>query len=629
MSEPLCDWQELDPTQPATKMPSPMTPRALQDPTFDARQQRCHTLIAKSAVASCTHPLSHWRVTLATTCDMLVDRSLDMSPQCATNTAAWRAPALRMLRQSMQLRCQMARREPTVELLHRQQLEAARCASRATSAHVMSADARWQRVVLDSVAEVEGLCARDASLRNECTWPPVQRRRAEAYAGCPFSARSEVALKRIPSVEACIRMGYWWNRPYCAHSMMRNPPAGVHLVNATSGEPIHLPIFDAKRIATFTSRVWPFAISAASRLAVAIEPSDSTPPGQQPCVPTLLAARVTESAYNGSYSRHAPDGILWPGVTIGLQSLRLHSLAFYQDIPWSLKRNMLVYRGSVNMCWALEGACKSRDLPLDDGVQSHASRLVAWRRLHRSSLADVDFVVSPSTFDLSSKQRKTYPWDPNPWFKGRPGSVNPWLRMATESIERFFPQRTGNLSIELQRVFGELMRATQNLCRRPPSRVCAPGARKALLSPQEQSQYKIILALDGESYTGSFGWAQLTSSAVMAPRSAYETYQEIGMQPWVHYIPTKLDFSDAEENAKWCFAHSRKCEAIGAAGRAHMMRLFAEAPPTAPLPPSPPSPPPSRYSILPTSSRELQLSDFERRVDELIVAQLAVNARRC
>ena len=91
------------------------------------------------------------------------------------------------------------------------------------------------------------------------------------------------------------------------------------------------------------------------------------------------------------------------------------------------------------------------------------------------------------------------------------------------------------------------------------------GTCPAVLSALEQSQYKIILAVDGESY-GQLRWAQPTSSAVMAPLSAYDTYQEVGMRPWVHFIPTRADFSDAIDNAKWCFAQDRECEAIGAAG---------------------------------------------------------------
>ena len=37
----------------------------------------------------------------------------------------------------------------------------------------------------------------------------------------------------------------------------------------------------------------------------------------------------------------------------------------------------------------------------------------------------------------------------------------------------------------------------------------------------------------------------------------YETYADIGTRPWVHFIPTALDF-DAERHARWCFAHDRQ-----------------------------------------------------------------------
>ena len=91
----------------------------------------------------------------------------------------------------------------------------------------------------------------------------------------------------------------------------------------------------------------------------------------------------------------------------------------------------------------------------------------------------------------------------------------------------------------------------------------------------------------------------------MAPISAYDTHADIGMQPWEHFIPTRLDFEDVEEKAAWCFSHDRECEAIGAAGRAHMLRLFA------------------------TYHGKVVLSRYERQVDELILSHLIANARNC
>ena len=512
----------------------------------------------------------------------------------------------------------------------RQRIDAARpCARRAAAAPPMiTDDTALDKIVRASVERAEALCRHD----EDCHRSSRFFTRQSDFAGCPFPVRSRAGSLNEPSVEACIRLGYWWNRPYCADSLLRHPPNGVHLVNASSGRPIHLPVFDAKRIETFTSRRWPFAIPSASRLAVAIDPSDSVTPSNYPCEPVLVAARVASWSYNATHDRNAPDNVIWPGLTIGLNQLKSHSLAFYRDTPWASKAERLVYRGAINMCWALDGACKVRDIAADpSAVHSQGSRLVAWKTLHSWSQADIEFSSPISSFDVDGNKRKgIFPGDRERWFKNAPaGSLNPWFLMAKESIERNFPEQAGNATTaRLRQTFLQLKKAAMKLCRKPPSRYCIAGTRPAVLSALEQSQYKIILAVDGESYMGSFGWAQLTSSAVMAPLSAYETYQEVGMRPWVHFIPTRADFSDAIDNAKWCFAHDRECEAIGAAGRAHMMRLFAEDP-SPPSNPPPPPPPPIRYNIMPDPGRALHLSEYEMKVSELMVAHLTVSARRC
>ena len=103
-------------------------------------------------------------------------------------------------------------------------------------------------------------------------------------------SRSRASLLHDPNVEACIRMGFWWNRPYCAGALLNgasHPPGvdGVSLVNASG---VLLPPPDnaymrtawasADRIKTFTARRWPFAIAAAAApdLAIAINPADSS-----------------------------------------------------------------------------------------------------------------------------------------------------------------------------------------------------------------------------------------------------------------------------------------------------------------------------------------------------------------
>ena len=468
------------------------------------------------------------------------------------------------------------------------------CTERAAAAEAFSSDGTLTRTVHDSAVEVETICATELS--QEC----VQDTALSSRRGCPYKVRSLAALLHVPSVEACIRMGYWWNRPYCASAVQSSTV--LHLVNATTGKPTLLPVFDKYRIATFTSAtVWPIRsipADATVPLVIAIEPTDSVPPDAHQCSPALQACKVSYFAQNATHTRDSTTGgILWPGITLGYERMDHRSQAYFEDTPWHAKRNMAVWRGALHTCWALEGACSSRDmLGRSDLPRSHASRLVAWRRLHSSPLFDFAFGNELKYLGRARQQE------------------------AEAGISRFFPQRSGNTSHDLSRVFEEVRSEARQLCRHPNISMCK-GKRPASLSPAEQSKYKLILSIDGASYPSSLSWVQISSSTVLAPPSAYDTHADVGMLPWVHFIPTKLDFSDAEDKVRWCLEHDRECEAIGAAGRAHMMRSFEEEP--FPLGPRIAT---SQHS---GKRRSLRPSSFERRVGELIVSHLVANARKC
>ena len=450
-------------------------------------------------------------------------------------------------------------------------------------------------LVRRSVAEVEGMCT--PALSAECG--------RSSGRGCPYPVSSSAALQHSPAVEACIRMGYWWNRQYCKGDLRRPPyNRGLHYVNASSGRHVKLrsDVFPAWKVATFKNRLWPFAIAAESGVQVAINPTDSIPPGHHRCVPVLVACRVAASAQNRNYSRDDPHfgDVLWPGSTLGFGSLSQQSSAFYDDVPWANKTSRIAWRGAATGCWDTARACPNRDIP--GTVPAHASRFAAWQRLRASGLADIAFSGPPSKYDLAG----------NAWARAYAlGAAAPQL--ARLSPDRFDARRA---ALHLTAAFGTLANESRGLCQHEE---CPPWTKKARMGPAELSRYKIILQVDGESFPSSAAWTHLTSSAVMAPASSYDTYADIGMRPWRHFIPTALDFSDAERNARWCFDHDRECEAIGRAGREHMLRIFDASKPPG-------------VGRRPGGGRDeplLRLSRFERKVEEIIIAHLVANARPC
>lgn len=405
-------------------------------------------------------------------------------------------------------------------------------------------------------------------------------------AGCPFALRSVFALRHDPAIEACIRMGYWWARTYRASCLAPDDDdEGVHnaaqqlLVDAASGQrpPDATPHWAGEqRLRTFTnaSGLWPLRLVrgdgpplAVSQVAVL--PSDSyhfAPAERQAwltCAPRLLASRTAPHGSGTVYNRSSPlgAGVLWPGVTLAPTP----TAAAVDDTPWAEKADRVVWRGALRGCRpsaAHGGACRNRDADAaaaDAPALSQASRWGAFAAFHASGAADVGF---------------------------------------TSADPRLF---NGSLSDDAE---------TAALCRpRGHPALGQPGERspclKGRLEPAEQARAKILLVLDGASYPSNAVWPQLSGSVVMAPLSAYETFADVGMQPWVHFLPVRLDFADAEEVARWCFEHERRCRAIAEAGREHMGRCYARPEPGAP---------------------HLPASRFERTVEAIIVAHLLANA---
>ena len=66
------------------------------------------------------------------------------------------------------------------------------------------------------------------------------------------------------------------------------------------------------------------------------------------------------------------------------------------------------------------------------------------------------------------------------------------------------------------------------------------------LTPYQQSEYRAILMIDGNSWPSSIVWNFLSGSVVIAV-SVWHTYIFDKMTPWIDYIPCKPDLSDINQ----------------------------------------------------------------------------------
>ena len=86
---------------------------------------------------------------------------------------------------------------------------------------------------------------------------------------------------------------------------------------------------------------------------------------------------------------------------------------------------------------------------------------------------------------------------------------------------------------------------------------------KDKMSVDDQTKYKYILCLEGNDVATSLKWSLMTNSIVIMSKPIIESWLMEGLlQPYIHYVPLKDDFSDLDEIIEWCRNNDKKCEEI-------------------------------------------------------------------
>ena len=82
------------------------------------------------------------------------------------------------------------------------------------------------------------------------------------------------------------------------------------------------------------------------------------------------------------------------------------------------------------------------------------------------------------------------------------------------------------------------------------------------LTPEEQSNYKYILNIDGHVSAYRLSIELSMNSVVLLVDSEWKLWFSYMLEPYVHYIPIKSDLSDLIEQVKWCRNNDKKCKEI-------------------------------------------------------------------
>lgn len=87
--------------------------------------------------------------------------------------------------------------------------------------------------------------------------------------------------------------------------------------------------------------------------------------------------------------------------------------------------------------------------------------------------------------------------------------------------------------------------------------------QKGFMSIAEQLKYKFILCIEGNDVATNLKWAMSSNSLCIMTKPKFETwFMEGTLQPGVHYVEVKEDYSDLEEKIRYYSENTDEAQAI-------------------------------------------------------------------
>lgn len=90
--------------------------------------------------------------------------------------------------------------------------------------------------------------------------------------------------------------------------------------------------------------------------------------------------------------------------------------------------------------------------------------------------------------------------------------------------------------------------------------------------PQEQVEYRYLIAIDGKASPGSLEWQLFSRSTILKADSDQTEWFYKGLEPYKHYIPFRNDSADLTQQVVWIGEHPEEAEKV-----AREARAFAES----------------------------------------------------
>jgi hypothetical protein len=98
---------------------------------------------------------------------------------------------------------------------------------------------------------------------------------------------------------------------------------------------------------------------------------------------------------------------------------------------------------------------------------------------------------------------------------------------------------------------------------------------KNQMSIKELLTHKYIVSLEGNDKSSSLNWILASNSVpIMAKPKCHSWLCEPWLEPNVHYVEIKEDFSDLPEKIEWCISNDNLCKEIAQNGRDFIIKNF-------------------------------------------------------